>query len=151
MTAYALISNHLKGIFHCKTITIEHFQSSLFVFLHENGFWGDQKRSLKSSVCGHRLSGVIPGYLHFVRLWLWMLVAIKKVLYCKKWLAKLAPCIQGNFACCFVICWFLLFFFFKKIFQEYIYSQCKTTWFQIRPDILSSLIWAQTVCKVSRR
>ena len=35
--------------------------------------------------------------------------------------------------------------FFKKLFQEH--CQCQTDWVQIRPDILSGLIWVQTVCK----
>ena len=26
-------------------------------------------------------------------------------------------------------------------------SECQTVWIQIRPDILSGLIWVQTVCK----
>ena len=28
-----------------------------------------------------------------------------------------------------------------------ILSECQTVWIQIRPDILSGLIWVQTVCK----
>ena len=35
---------------------------------------------------------------------------------------------------------------FEKIFQEYHLSTCQTDWIQIRPDILSSLIWVQSVC-----
>ena len=34
--------------------------------------------------------------------------------------------------------------FIEKFFQEY--DQCQTVWIQIRPDILSGLIWVQTVC-----
>ena len=26
-------------------------------------------------------------------------------------------------------------------------TECQTVWFEIRPDILSGLIWVQTVCK----
>ena len=41
----------------------------------------------------------------------------------------------------------MLFFFqikfLEKFFQEY--HQCQTAWIQIRPDILSGLIWVQTV------
>ena len=33
----------------------------------------------------------------------------------------------------------------KKIFQEL--SECQTIWTQIRTDVLSDLIWVQTVCK----
>ena len=33
---------------------------------------------------------------------------------------------------------------FKKLFQEQ--YQCQTVWIQIRTDILSVLIWVQTVC-----
>ena len=36
--------------------------------------------------------------------------------------------------------------FFIKILSG-IPSECQTVWIQIRPDILSGLIWVQTVCK----
>ena len=36
---------------------------------------------------------------------------------------------------------------FRKILSG-IPSECQTVWIQIRPDILSDLIWVQTVCKV---
>ena len=39
----------------------------------------------------------------------------------------------------------------KKTFQTIlsrIPSGCQTVWIQIRPDILSGLIWVQTVCKI---
>ena len=54
-------------------------------------------------------------------------------------------CMLGNFACLF--CRLLIFFqniIFQKIFKEY--HQCQTVWIQIRPGILSGLIWIQTVC-----
>ena len=35
---------------------------------------------------------------------------------------------------------------FRKILSE-IPFLCQTVWIQIRPDILSGLIWVQTVCK----
>ena len=35
--------------------------------------------------------------------------------------------------------------FLEKYFQEY--HQSQTVWIQIRPKILSGLIWVQTVCK----
>ena len=35
--------------------------------------------------------------------------------------------------------------FFEKFFQEY--HQCQIVWIQIRPDVLSGLIWVQNVCK----
>ena len=35
---------------------------------------------------------------------------------------------------------------FQKIILETL-SECQTVWIQIRPDILSSLIWIQTICK----
>ena len=48
-------------------------------------------------------------------------------------------CMQdGNFTCFFCH----LMIFFKKLFKKY--SQCQTVWIQIRPDILSALIWVQT-------
>ena len=37
-------------------------------------------------------------------------------------------------------------FFFKINFSK-IPSECQTVWFQISPNILSGLIWVQTVCK----
>ena len=46
-------------------------------------------------------------------------------------------------------CHLLIFFkinFFRKIISE-ILSECQTDWTQIRPDIISGLIWVQTVCK----
>ena len=46
-----------------------------------------------------------------------------------------------------VVCHLLIVFkinFFRKFFQEY--HECQTVWIQIRPDILSGLIWVQTVC-----
>ena len=40
---------------------------------------------------------------------------------------------------------FLNHFFEKNI--SGIPSECQTVWVQIRPDILSGLVWVQTVCK----
>ena len=37
--------------------------------------------------------------------------------------------------------------FFKKFFQEYHQIECQKVWIQIRPDVLSGLIWVQTFCK----
>ena len=52
----------------------------------------------------------------------------------------------GNFSCfCCRLLHFCKINFFKKIFQEH--YQCQTVWIQIRTDILSVLIWAQTVCR----
>ena len=86
-------------------------------------------------------------------------------------------CLLGNFACFFVVCWFFLKinfsrstmvftlcllgnfarlflssadFFENQLFRNIlsgIPSECQTVWIQIRPDILSGLIWVQTVCK----
>ena len=41
-------------------------------------------------------------------------------------------------------------FFQNKLFRKNISgipSECQTDWIQIKPDILSGLIWVQTVCK----
>ena len=41
-------------------------------------------------------------------------------------------------------------FFQSQLFQKIISripSQCQTVWIQIKPDILSGLIWVQTICK----
>ena len=35
---------------------------------------------------------------------------------------------------------------FRKVLSK-IPSECQTDWIQIRPDILSGLIWVQSVCK----
>ena len=55
-------------------------------------------------------------------------------------------CPQGNFSCFFVVCWFFQNQFFRKILSG-IPSECQTDWIQIRPNILSGLIWVQSVCK----
>ena len=52
----------------------------------------------------------------------------------------------ANFACFFVVCGF----FFKLTFSNKsseIPSECQIVWIQIRPNVLSGLIWVQTVCK----
>ena len=49
----------------------------------------------------------------------------------------------GNFSCFFVAADFFKFIFFEIFFQG-IPSECKTVWIQIRPAILSGLIWIQT-------
>ena len=36
-------------------------------------------------------------------------------------------------------------YFFRKVLSE-IPSECQIVWIQIRPDILSGLIWIQSVC-----
>ena len=48
-------------------------------------------------------------------------------------------CLLLVFCCC---C-----FFFKKKSLSGISVECQTVWIQIIPDVLSSLIWVQTVCK----
>ena len=66
---------------------------------------------------------------------------------------KLSLCLLGNFACFFVVCSFFQSQLFGKILSG-IPLECQTVWIQIRPDILSGLIWVQTVCKgnnISRR
>ena len=56
------------------------------------------------------------------------------------------PISLGTFYCFFVV---YLFFckinFFEKFFRVY-HQSFQTFWIQIRPDILSGLIWIQTVC-----
>ena len=47
----------------------------------------------------------------------------------------------------FVVCWFFFkITYFWKILSE-LPSECQTDWIQIRSDVLSGLIWVQTVCK----
>ena len=53
----------------------------------------------------------------------------------------------GNFNFFFVVS--LSFFkinFFHKILSRTI-PECKTVWIQISPDVVSGLIWVQTICK----
>ena len=56
------------------------------------------------------------------------------------------------FFSCF-ICYLLICFqnqLFRKI-LSCIPSEWQTVWIQIRPDILSGLIWVQTVCKIDQQ
>ena len=60
-------------------------------------------------------------------------------------LMEIILCMLGNFT--FLFYRLLIFFkinFFKK-FLSGIPSDCQTVWNQIRPDIMSGLIWSQTV------
>ena len=61
---------------------------------------------------------------------------------------SLALCILGNF---FLHAFLSSADFFQnQLFQKTlsgIPSECQAVWIQIRPDILSGLIWIQTVCK----
>ena len=44
----------------------------------------------------------------------------------------------------------LLIFFQNQLFQKILSGippECQTDWIQIRPEVLSGLIWVQTVCK----
>ena len=38
-------------------------------------------------------------------------------------------------------------FFQNQLFEERKPSECQTVWIQIRPEVLSGLIWIQIVCK----
>ena len=59
---------------------------------------------------------------------------------------KLNLCMLGSLSCFFVVCWFFQNQLFQKV-TSGLPSECQTVWTQIRPDILSGLIWVQTVCK----
>ena len=55
-----------------------------------------------------------------------------------------------NLSCFSLFCCSMLTFFQIKLFQKILsgtLSQCQTIWIQISTDILSVLIWVQTVCK----
>ena len=57
-------------------------------------------------------------------------------------------CLLGNFPCFF--CRLLIFFFKINAFEKHlsdISSECQTVWIQIRPDVMSGLIWVQPVYK----
>ena len=52
------------------------------------------------------------------------------------------------YACFFVVCYFL----FKTTLNfSGIPSKCQTVWIQIKPNILSCLIWVQLICKGYQR
>ena len=53
---------------------------------------------------------------------------------------------MGNFACYLSSADFSQ----NQLFQKFLSgtpSECQTVWIQIRPNILSGLIWVQTACK----
>ena len=61
--------------------------------------------------------------------------------------AVLTLCILGNFACFFCHLWIFLK---NELIQKNLFgipSECQIVWIQIRPDVLSGLIWVQTACK----
>ena len=60
-------------------------------------------------------------------------------------LQSLVLCTLGNFSCfpCLLLTFFI--FFFQKDLSGTL-SECQTVWIQIRTDIMSILIWVQTVC-----
>ena len=60
---------------------------------------------------------------------------------------SLTLCPLGNFSCFIVVCLFFSKSTFSKNSFKNIPSECRTEWIQIRPDILSGLIWVQYVCK----
>ena len=74
-----------------------------------------------------------------------LLNPVQTIIYCKskpvqKSCLTLSP--VENFSWFFVICWICG----KNSIRNTI-SMCQIVWIQIRPDILSGLIWVQTVCK----
>ena len=90
-----------------------------------------------------------PGNITFSDLfpWPWQPWAILLLFHLIWRLVYLTPCMLGNFACFFVVCGFFFKINFFKINLAGIPSECQTVWIKIRPDILSRLIWIQTVCK----
>ena len=59
----------------------------------------------------------------------------------------LTLCLQGNF---FYDILSSADFFLKSTFSKRVsrlVSECQTVWVEIRPNVLSGLIWVQTVCK----
>ena len=61
---------------------------------------------------------------------------------------SLTLCRLGNFFCFLSSADFFQNQLFETLFQE-LPSECQTVWIQIRPDILSGLIWVETVCKTA--
>ena len=68
----------------------------------------------------------------------------KDYIFAKKYFYQVSnfPILLLLFFCTLVLCHISLVecFFFQ-------YHQCQTVWILIRPDILSGLIWVQTICK----
>ena len=62
-----------------------------------------------------------------------------------KYSNTLTLCQLGNLSWFFVFCWFFPNYFWKI--HSVISSVCQTGWIQIRPDVLSRLIWVQTICE----
>ena len=61
---------------------------------------------------------------------------------------SLTLCLLGNVSCFLSSVDFFQNQFFRKILSGiHVSSECQTVWIQILPNILSSLIWVQTVCK----
>ena len=61
-------------------------------------------------------------------------------------------CALGS-SCCMLFCR-LLILFKNKLFRKILLgipSECQTVWIQIRPDILSGLMWVQPGCKSSQQ
>ena len=80
-------------------------------------------------------------YHHFECTW------VKLVCLIFPFIMVLTLCILGNFACLFLSS---ANFFQNQPFRKILSglpSGCQTVWIQIRPDILSGLIWVQTVFK----
>ena len=63
------------------------------------------------------------------------------------YLHLLSLCMLGMFSCfrCRLLPFFKIIFFQKTLLEPL--SECQTVWIQIRTDVLSVLIWVQTVCK----
>ena len=75
---------------------------------------------------------------------IWMTIGFMGILLT---LQVLTLCMLGNFSC---YCCRLLTFFKNELFQKNLSGtlfQCQTVWIQFRTDIMSVLIWVQTVCK----
>ena len=125
-------------------------------FWHENGHhYVMLLNMLTARGLSILIHGVIPldmiscdivtfGYLLFDH-------SIHCIHYCMKLnqrilLHQLTLCMLGNFSC--LCCRLLTFqnYFFQKILSGAL-SECQMVWIQIRTDILSVLIWVQTVCK----
>ena len=106
------------------------------------------KRPQLSYLFHSKFSGIICGHVIFWELYI-SVVSIAKLLpeINTRNTLLLPLCILGNFSC---FCCRLLTFFQNYLFQKKFSGtplECQTVWIQIRTDVVSVLIWIQTVCK----
>ena len=76
-----------------------------------------------------------------------LILVFSYIYICRARLKLIYPLPIGYFA--FFCCCLLLQIILKSTFLKNSFSVLKTVWIQIRPNILSCLIWVPTVCSIS--